>query len=304
MKGINDNIDRISADLESITRPVEAMSATLANISKSTQESMNISIEVGHNATETLYTMDKLGEKASSIGQVTKLINNISAQTNMLALNATIEAASAGEAGKGFAVVASEVKGLAQQTADASNDIEQQIEDIQDQCLIALQHTHKVNAIIQKLEGMSRDINVAIDEQSKSSSEISRSVESIASAGKELSMNVQESTLGLSEITRSAADAAQAARESSRSLVEGSIGVKAIARSSEEISNSVNNVNNSIAEIQQSINEVNDGVSNIHCSANDLDKMAKELTDLTSSFKIDDEKAPSPSQRAVVQVRS
>ena len=71
--------------------------------------------------------MQKLGQAAQEIGNVTETITNISAQTNLLALNATIEAARAGTAGKGFAVVANEIKELARQTAEATEDIKARI---------------------------------------------------------------------------------------------------------------------------------------------------------------------------------
>lgn len=73
-----------------------------------------------------------LAQSVDKIGSVVELISQIAAQTNLLALNATIEAARAGEAGKGFAVVASEVKSLAVQTAQATSDVKQQIDLIQE----------------------------------------------------------------------------------------------------------------------------------------------------------------------------
>ena len=75
--------------------------------------------------------VSELSKAASRIGDVVELINTIAGQTNLLALNATIEAARAGDAGKGFAVVASEVKSLAGQTAKATDEISQQIGQIQ-----------------------------------------------------------------------------------------------------------------------------------------------------------------------------
>lgn len=71
--------------------------------------------------------LDGFGEALRTVAHVTSMISGIASQTNLLALNATIEAARAGDAGRGFAVVAAEVKKLAQETAAATQTIEQSI---------------------------------------------------------------------------------------------------------------------------------------------------------------------------------
>ena len=74
--------------------------------------------------------MNEVQNAIESISAITSTIDAIARQTNLLALNATIEAARAGEAGKGFAVVASEVKQLANNTSEATAEIDTALENI------------------------------------------------------------------------------------------------------------------------------------------------------------------------------
>ncbi|SHI39359.1 methyl-accepting chemotaxis protein [Lutispora thermophila DSM 19022] len=87
--------------------------------------------------------VERLGTKSSQVSSIVKIIREIAERTNMLALNAAIEAARAGEAGKGFTVVADEVRKLADQTKEASMDIEKVIEEIQNETMDTVNAMHE-----------------------------------------------------------------------------------------------------------------------------------------------------------------
>jgi methyl-accepting chemotaxis protein len=103
----------------------------VAEITRQVIEGASVAKAAAEQARAADGTVQGLAQAAGRIGDVVRLIGDIAAQTNLLALNATIEAARAGEAGKGFAVVASEVKALAGQTAKATQDISDQVAQVQ-----------------------------------------------------------------------------------------------------------------------------------------------------------------------------
>jgi len=119
----------------------------------------------------------ELGEAATRIGDVVKLITGIAEQTNLLALNATIEAARAGEAGRGFAVVAGEVKALAGQTSRATAEISAQIAGMQRATTRSIEAINAIEHIIGEIGDISRAIAAAVTEQGAATTEIARSVE-------------------------------------------------------------------------------------------------------------------------------
>ena len=156
--------------------------------------------------------MRELRDAAQKIGAIVAMINDIASQTNLLALNATIEAARAGEAGKGFAVVASEVKSLANQTAQATQDITQQIGQIQDMTLAAVEGVRAISSVIREMGGITTGIAAAVEQQGAATSEIARNVQQVAMAANQISASITDVSAAVdqsSEVAREVRAAAE-----------------------------------------------------------------------------------------------
>jgi methyl-accepting chemotaxis protein len=165
--------------------------------------------------------MGELGESSKEIGSVVKVITSIAEQTNLLALNATIEAARAGEAGKGFAVVASEVKDLAAESGRAAEDIARRITQVQAQTTSAVAAIGEISAIIASINDYQLTIASAVEEQTATTNEMSRSV--------------TEAATGAGEIAANITGVASAAAESTITVGQMSETVDELARTSAEL---------------------------------------------------------------------
>ncbi|NCX98185.1 MAG: methyl-accepting chemotaxis protein, partial [Planctomycetia bacterium] len=98
-----DGLERMTASMQQLDEAMNAFTRKLATIS----------------------------QRASGITSVVTTIAKVAEQTNLLSVNATIEAEKAGEAGRGFRIVAQEIRRLADQTAQATKDIERMVRDMQ-----------------------------------------------------------------------------------------------------------------------------------------------------------------------------
>lgn len=182
--------DVASRNVETVASASEELTASIGEIANQVQEASTSARDTAAEAETANTRVQELSNAATRIGEIIKLINDIAEQTNLLALNATIEAARAGDAGKGFAVVAGEVKALATQTARATQDITQQINDIQTETRTVATAIGKVAQRIGGIDDVTASIAAAIEEQTAATSEISRSVQEAAQGTMTVSQSV------------------------------------------------------------------------------------------------------------------
>ncbi len=208
--------EQASANVQTVAAATEEMSATIGEIGRQVEQSAAIAQRAVTEAEKTNGTVQGLAEAAEKIGAVVELITGIAEQTNLLALNATIEAARAGDAGKGFAVVASEVKSLANQTAQETEEIDQQIAGMQGVAGEAVEAIGGIGETITEVNEIAAAIAAAVEEQSTATQDIARNVQEAARGTQEVTDNIS----GVSQGTEETGKAANQVLETSSDLAE------------------------------------------------------------------------------------
>ncbi|HRX15257.1 MAG TPA: methyl-accepting chemotaxis protein [Spirochaetota bacterium] len=181
----SDSIQKQSELTTTIHRTIEntsRLAEDLRNISSLTVETVNDGKKIVQQLSangktverESRYSvesMSALKDKSNEIQSISKMISDISEQTNLLSLNAAIEAARAGESGRGFAVVADEISKLAEQSKMSAGEINHIVSDLQttaDRSLEAVDNLTRVNSehsvYVQNTENILNSITQKMDE--------------------------------------------------------------------------------------------------------------------------------------------
>ncbi len=189
--------EEASVSVETVAAGAEQLTASIQEINQQVSKSASIADAAAQEARSSSENVRTLAASAEEIGAVVELINGIAAQTNLLALNATIEAARAGEAGKGFAVVASEVKGLAAQTAKATEEIARKISEMQAATNSTVGSISQIVTTISTIREITTSIASAVEEQSAATNEIA--------------VNTQQASTGTVSVTQNIAGVSTAA---------------------------------------------------------------------------------------------
>lgn len=223
-------MEQAAVNVNMVAAATEEMNATINEIAHNSGKAKDISNEAVKKSQRASNRVNELGKAADEISKVTEVITEISDQTNLLALNATIEAARAGEAGKGFAVVANEIKDLARQTAEATLDIKNKIQGIQQVTDVTVKEINEISTVIADVDTIVAGIASAVEEQSVTTREISQ--------------NVHQASQGIGEVNENVAQSSAVATEIASDIA-------AVNESANEINKSSNHVKNSAEDLSR-----------------------------------------------------
>jgi len=210
----------MASHIRTVASAVEEMTTSISEVAKNAEQAAGVADNAASLVKESHEKISELGTAAEDIGKVILVIQDIAEQTNLLALNATIEAARAGEAGKGFAVVANEVKELAKQTAGATEDIRNRIENIQRTMHDAVQSIGKISSVINDVNSVSRVIASAVEEQSATTKEIAHNVAQTHGTAEVVSEGITQTATVSQEITKNIAGVDVAARQTAEGAAQ------------------------------------------------------------------------------------
>ncbi|RBO82041.1 methyl-accepting chemotaxis protein [Marinomonas aquiplantarum] len=249
----SDMVDRQQEETQLISQAINEIQATAVHVSESTTDASNAAHDAETAANEgaeivtrTINSIQELAEEiagsaktinelqvnTNEISNILNVILGIAEQTNLLALNAAIEAARAGEQGRGFAVVADEVRHLAQNTQDATQQIEKMITLLQSgtsSAVAAMTSSHQrstnaveqvkheeesllnINQSVSKIREMNDRISATAEEQASVTAEVNRNVSNITSI-------TEKTTNSIHSISQSAGQLADLAKQLSNKI--------------------------------------------------------------------------------------
>ncbi|WP_234988832.1 methyl-accepting chemotaxis protein [Tropicibacter naphthalenivorans] len=197
-------LEESAAALEELLNSVNTAAQNASNADAAARNARDIARQNGEVMHSAISAMAEIEKSSEQISEIITVIDDIAFQTNLLALNAGVEAARAGESGKGFAVVASEVRGLAQRSAEAAQQIKDLIIGSADQVQNGVQLVEKAGKALEEVVGKVAEISDMVSEIARGAGEQAQGLEEINVGIANLDRVTQQNAAMVEEATAAA----------------------------------------------------------------------------------------------------
>jgi methyl-accepting chemotaxis protein len=206
--------EAVNQQVQSVAAATEEMGVCIQEIAQNAQAAANQSTTAAGEAEGVTGGLGEVADASAKIEDILQVIQRIAEQTHLLALNSSIEAARAGDAGKGFNVVAHEIKELSYSTSAATAQIQQRIVVLRQSVGGMTQSLAHLRGEVLSMRDRIGAIATAIEEQTNTTREIGRNVESTARA----SESIEQGSRNLESFARNSKDRSKEARSASEAL--------------------------------------------------------------------------------------
>jgi methyl-accepting chemotaxis protein len=188
-----------AATAEEVSSSMEEMAANIRQNADNAFQMEQIALQSAENARDSGKAVAEAVIAMKAIAKKITIIEEIARQTNMLSLNATIEAAKAQEHGKGFAVVAAEVRGLAERSRQAAEEINELAsssvavaERARDKLTVLVPNIQRTAELVQEISAASREQYSGVEQINRAIQQLDQIIQQNASNSEEIASTAEE----------------------------------------------------------------------------------------------------------------
>jgi methyl-accepting chemotaxis protein len=246
-------LEETSAGIEEVSAGAASAAHTAADGAKAAEQTKVLAQEavsrvegvvgeLGEVVEKSRQTAEQISQVAGAVEEISgfvSTIQNIADQTNLLALNAAIEAARAGDAGRGFAVVADEVRKLAENSRQASKEIERLIGTLEASTKGALSVTEGARGALLKTVTEAKDATAGLGEALSAIARVTDAVQNIAATVQEQAASSGEMASAVDQVTKATVQLVETLETIRRSTDESTKASEQVAAESQKLSGGV-----------------------------------------------------------------